>query len=178
MFTRHDYLDLGTFTMGLWTKKYAEILSIFDLPGLQEAMGAYVELESPGEDEDLLAASQDERNPDRAVMDAFQRLYTRIFITLWERDVLAAFIVLDDDDKIPESAQRQLDAMTEEVESYRSRKAAREQAPVAPVVVAENPVDVCVREFHELGSNAFKTKWLNNSKNRVHYEQAIEAGRI
>jgi hypothetical protein len=178
MFTRHDYLDLGTFTMGLWTKKYAEILSIFDLPRLQEAMGAYVELESPGEDEDLLAASQDERNPDRAVMDAFQRLYTRIFITLYDRGVLAPFIVLDDEDKIPEGAQQQLDTMIDEVESHRARKIARQQASVAPVVVTENPVDVCVREFHELGSNAFKTKWLNNAKNRVHYEVAIAAGRI
>ena len=117
MFTRHDYLDLGTFTMGLWTKKYAEILSIFDLPRLQEAMGAYVELESPGEDEDLIAASQDERNPDAAVMDAFQRLFTRIFITLYDRGVLAPFMVLED---IPDGAQRQLDAMVDEVESHPS----------------------------------------------------------
>jgi hypothetical protein len=135
-------------------------------------------LENADEDGELTAASQDPRNPDQAVMAAFIKLYTRIFITLWERGVLAAFIVLDDDDKIPVSAQRQLDAMADEVESYKTRKTARQQAPIATVVVAQNPVDVCVREFHELGSNAFKTKWLNNSKNRVYYEQAIEAGRI
>jgi len=47
-------------------------------------------------------------------------------------------------------------------------------APVAPI----DPVDVCVRDFHELGSNAFKTKWIANTKNRVFYELAIDRGRL
>jgi hypothetical protein len=175
MFTKHDFNDLGGFTIGLWAKKYKEILSIFDLQRLQESMHAFVELENADEDGELIAASEDERNPDAAVIAAFDRLYSRVFVTLYDRGVLAPFMVLEE---VPEGAQRQLDAMAGEVESHRARKAARQQAPVAPVVVAENPVDVCVREFHELGSNAFKTKWLNNSKNRMYYERAIEAGRI
>jgi hypothetical protein len=175
MFTEHDFNDLGGFTIGLWAKKYKEILSVFDLPRLQDSMQAFVELENADEDNELTTASQDTRNPDAAVMAAFDRLYTRVFVTLYDRGVLAPFIVVDD---VPEGAQRQLDAMTEEVESYRSRKDARQQAPVAPVVVAENPVDRCIQDFHEMGSNAFKAKYLSNTKNRGYYEAAIADGRI
>jgi hypothetical protein len=175
MFTENDFNDLGGFTIGLWAKKYKEILSVFDLPRLQDSMQAFVELENADEDGELTAAAQDARNPDAAVMAAFDRLYTRVFVTLYDRGVLAPFIVVDD---VPEGAQRQLDAMIDEVESYRSRKAARQQAPVAPVVIAENPVDRCIKDFHEMGSNAFKAKYLSNTKNRGYYEAAIEAGRI
>jgi hypothetical protein len=173
-FTNYDFQDLGAFTIGLWSKKYREILSIFDLPSLQAAMQAYVELESADEDGELAAAAQDENNPDAAVMAAFERLYSRIFVTLLDRGVLAHLIVVDE---IPEGAKRQLDAMVAEVESHRSTKTAVQQRLVTPTVV-EDPIAVCVREFHELGSNAFKIKWVTNMKNRPVYDAAVEACRI
>jgi hypothetical protein len=173
-FTIHDYNDLGSFTIGLWTKRHKEILSIFDLPRLQDAMQAFVELESADEDGELAAAAQDENNPDAAVMAAFERLYSRIFITLFDRGVLAHLIVVD---QIPEGAQRQLDAMVAEVESHRSTKTKVQQRPVTTTVV-EDPIAVCVRDFHELGSNAFKTKWVTNTRNRPTYDAAVEACRI
>jgi hypothetical protein len=171
-FTKHDFIDLGGFAIGLWSKKYAEILSIFDLPRLQESMQAYSELEGADAENDLAEASRNAHNPDAAVIDAFKRIYTRTFITLYDRDVLAPFIVVE---VIPDGAQQQLNAMADEVESYRRSKAAAQQTPVTPVVV-EDPVAVCVREFHEMGSNAFKTKYLNNYKNRPVYEAAIDRG--
>lgn len=174
MFTNRDFQDLGAFTTGLWSKKYKEALSLFDLPRLQEAMQAYVELESADEDGELVAAAQDETNPDSAVIRAFERLYTRIFITLYDRGVLSHIMVVDE---IPERAQRQLDAMVAEVESQRCAKVEVQQKPAAPVV-EENPVDVCVRDFHELGASAFKIKWVTNTKNRPVYERAVEACRI
>jgi hypothetical protein len=172
-FTKHDYNDLGGFTIGLWTKKHAELLSIFDLPRLQEAMSAFVELENVDDDGELVAASQDPVNPDRAVMDTFMLIYSRIFLKLWDRGVLEPIMVLEE---VPESAQEQLDSMVKEVEAHTQTNAAVQQAP-APVVV-EDPITTCVREYHEMGSSAFKTKWINNTKNRAHYEAAIDQGRI
>ena len=49
--------------------------------------------------------------------------------------------------------------------------------PVAPVV-HETPVETCVREFRELPSAAWKTKWLNNQNNRPVADQAVAEGRI
>jgi hypothetical protein len=46
--------------------------------------------------------------------------------------------------------------------------------PVGPPPA--DPVDVCVREFHEMGSRAFQAKYLNNSLNRKFYEAAIDRG--
>jgi hypothetical protein len=55
--------------------------------------------------------------------------------------------------------------------------AAVPQKPVAPVVT-ETPVETCVREFKEMPSQVWKTKWLNNRNNRPIADQAFAEGRI
>jgi hypothetical protein len=64
--------------------------------------------------------------------------------------------------------------MSARVEAARPATAAYVVPPPPPA----DPVDVCVKEFHELGSKAFQVKYLNNVHNRKFYEAAIAAGRI
>jgi hypothetical protein len=49
---------------------------------------------------------------------------------------------------------------------------------VAAPVVTETPIETCVREFREMPSQAWKTKWLNNRNNRPVADEAFASGRI
>ena len=121
----------------------------------------------------LLQELRDASNQDRdaqAVADVWLRAYNTTFITLFDRGLLAHLFVVDE---IPEAAQPQLDAMAAEVDAYNYVEPVAE-AP-APVVQID-PVTQCVTDFHEMGSNAFKVKYLTNQRNRPIYEACIDRG--
>jgi hypothetical protein len=108
-------------------------------------------------------------NPDRTFMEAVDLNYNRAFITLWDRGALTRLLITDE---LPAQAQRDLDRIAAAVEAA---------APVAEqeVVIPPGPIDpvaLCVKEFHEMASSAFKAKYLNNYKNRPAYEAAIDRG--
>jgi hypothetical protein len=123
-------------------------------------------------DPDILKAMDfNSENPDRTMMEAVEMSYNRAFITLFDRGALNRLLI---GDEIPEHAQRDMDRIQAAVETAKPVPLREVVVPVAP----GDPIDVCVREWHELGSDAFKKKYIDNRNNRVHYEAAIAAGKI
>jgi hypothetical protein len=165
---RDDLIDLGLFAAQQWERKHAELLSVFDLAGLRETMSAFTELEADGGA--IEQAMRDDVNPDMAILKACELAYSRAFITLYDRGALNRLLVVDE---IPASAQAQLDQMAREVES--AGPAPVVQSVAAPVVV-EDPISRCVRDWHELGSDAFRKKYISDTRNRKFYETAIDRG--
>jgi hypothetical protein len=172
MISREAFGDLSRFSADQWKKRNKELLSCFrdGEGGIWDVLAAYMSVEPT--DPDVLAAMDfSSENPDRTMMEAVEMSYNRAFITLFDRGALDRLLV---EGEMPEHAQRDMDRIQAAVE-------AAEPAPVQEVVVPAAPVDpieVCVREFHEMGSDAFKKKYLDNRNNRKHYEAAIVAGKI
>jgi hypothetical protein len=163
-----EIISYGHDLLGLWKKRNAEVLSCFDLNRLQDAMSAFADLEMGRSVlQELYRASEQPRDAE-AVAQKWVEIYNTIFVTLYDRGVLK-FVVED----VPAEAQSQLDRMADEVASYNPVET--EEEVVAPVVQVD-PVAQCVKEFHEMGSNQFRAKYLNNVKNRPIYELAVDRG--
>ena len=179
MITRECFIDLSNFMTGLWKKTNKELLSCFKdgEDGLFETLAAYTStnpvdpavakaMEYKSKNEDGTVA-----NPDRIFMEACELSLNRAFLTLWDRGALTRLLI---DEEIPEQAQRDLNRIVAAVEAAQPKPVVVQEVvvPVAPI----DPVEVCVREFHEMGSNAFKVKYLTNQRNRPIYEAAIDRG--
>lgn len=172
MISREAFGDLSRFSADLWKKKNKELLSCFrdGEAGVWDVLAAYLTTEPT--DPDILAAMDfNSDNPDWTMMTAVEMSYNRAFITLFDRGALNRLLI---EDEIPEHAQRDMDRIQAAVEAAKPAPFREVVVPAAPV----DPVDVCVREFHEMGSDAFKKKYLDNRNNRTHYEAAIAAGKI
>jgi hypothetical protein len=167
---RDDLIELGLFSAQQWERKFAELISVFDLAGLREAMGAFAELEAD-QCSEIEHAMKDQVNPDRAILEAYDLALSRAFLTLYDRGALNRLLVVEE---VPDSVQKQLDRMVKEVESAESVSVVQPATPV----VTEDPVEVCVRDWHEMGSDAFKKKYISDTRNRPYYEAAIAAGKI
>jgi hypothetical protein len=119
--------------------------------------------------QELAAASEQSRDAD-AVAAGWFKVYNESFIVLYERGVLDHLKVVDE---LPEAAKTQLGAMADDVVAYYPEP---EAEVAAPVTVQIDPVSLCAKEFHELGSSAFKKKYLDDRRNRPIYEAAIDRG--
>jgi hypothetical protein len=171
MISREAFGDLSRFSADQWKKRNKELLSCFrdGEGGIWDVIAAYMSTEPT--DPDILAAMDfNSENPDRTMIQAVELSYDRAFITLFDRGALNRLI----EDEIPEHAQRDMDRIQAAVEAAKPAPVQEVVVPAAPL----DPVDVCVREWHELGSGAFKKKYIDNRNNRVHYEAAISAGKI
>jgi hypothetical protein len=111
-----------------------------------------------------------------ALIEAFQRVLEFAFITLVEKGALRRLQLID---QYPPEAVAEYARMRRSIKTAEATPAApvAAPAPVAPVV-RETPVETCVREFRELPSAAWKTKWLNNQTNRPIADRAVAEGRI
>jgi len=166
MWSNREIIDYGRSLLASWKKKNAEILSCFELDKLQERMQAYADLEmGKAVLQELYAASEEDRSA------IWFKVYNESFIMLYERGVLAHLKVVDE---LPEAAKAQLGAMADDVDYYPEPEA----KVAAPVVVQIDPVTQCVTDFHEMGSSAFKKKYIDDTRNRPIYEAAIARGAL
>jgi hypothetical protein len=172
MISREAFGDLSRFTADQWKKKNKELLSCFrdGEGGIWDVISAYLTTE-PTDPDILKAMDCNGENPDRDMIEAVEMSYNRVFITLWDRGALNRLLI---EDEIPEHAQRDMDRIQAAVEAAKPAPLREVVVPAAPV----DPIELCVREFHEMGSDAFKKKYLDNRNHRVHYESAIAAGKI
>lgn len=51
-------------------------------------------------------------------------------------------------------------------------------APAAPVIASLTPLEQCAKDWKELGSTAFKKKYMDDSRMRVHFDAAQAQGLI
>jgi hypothetical protein len=93
------------------------------------------------------------------------------FVTLFERGALERLQVVE---TLPELAAEELSRLLK----YARVKAST--ASVAPQPAAPNvtPTEQCEKDFHDLGSSAFKTKYMANQNGRKTYEQTLAEGKI
>jgi hypothetical protein len=101
--------------------------------------------------------------------EALELSLDRAFLTLWDRGALASLMVVDEP---PARAQKQMDAIGARVDAAKPKPV----VPVVPPPTPVDPVEVCVRDWHELGMQKFKAKYMNDTRMRVHYETAIDRG--
>jgi hypothetical protein len=171
-----------------WRMRNKELLSCFDAEKLFERIHAHNDLQpdedfgvllktriiygEPGRRNAMVAAiSELGPNQEELVERGIELSFDKAFITLWDRGALHPLLVVDE---VPARAQQNLDVMAARVEAARPAPKAQAVMPSPPA----DPVDVCVKDFHEMGSKAFQAKYLSNTNNRRFYEAAIDRGLI
>jgi hypothetical protein len=181
---RQDILDFGRMGIKKWEKKNAELLSCYDSKKLREIMGTFSELESDVNPvRDLLNepgfGDLSENKQIRAAISAIDHSFNVIFNTLFSRGALDRLLVVSE---TTDEAEQQVERIREEIADYEQEQHDRQQQAAAiaaaPVEVVEDPHDVCVRDFHEMGSAAFKAKYISNQSMRQVYENVVAAGRV
>jgi hypothetical protein len=180
---RQDIADASVISGKRWIKDKAEALACYDkkIFGLMED---YTELElkkgfveaamnQPG------FLDLDFGKQFSTLLAAFYHSFNAVFIELFDRGVLDRHLAVRE---VTDEAEEQVGRMREEVAAYEAnRRALLQQAEaiaVQPELAIVDPVDQCVQDFHQMGSPAFKAKYLNNQHGREHYNAAISAGRI
>jgi hypothetical protein len=154
---------------------YGNLLSCFTLQGefgLWKTLETY--MRTKGLVPEVLEAIED--GDEAAYMKAIFRSQQRAFHDLYTKGAIYRLMIVD---ALPRAAIDEWLQMEKSVVGATAPNAAPApaQAPVVPVV-AETPIEACVREFKEMPSQAWKTKWLNNRNNRPIADQAFEEGRI
>lgn len=189
MITQKRFLAIIQSASEAWRKDRKELLSCFDSEKLWEVLHAYIDLE-PDSDLAEFTKSLDFGEPSkRAIMravisesgpnqeilleNAIQLAIDRAFLTLFDRGALKKLFVVDEEN-LPARAQRDMDRIVANVEAAKPKAVVQVVPPAPPA----DPIDVCVKDFHELGSKEFLAKYLSNVHGRKHYEAAIDAGRI
>jgi hypothetical protein len=168
-----------------WRSKNKELFSCFDQDKLWERIGAFTDLEPDadfgkvlksltyGEStrRNVMVAAISEMGPDQGELlaNALELSLDRAFLTLYDRGALTSLLVLDE---IPQRAQRDLDRIAARVEAAKPKPVVQVAAAPAPV----DPVAQCVEDFHEMGMQKFKAKYMNDTRMRIHYETAIDRG--
>jgi len=182
--SRQDLVDLGQVGIKKWERKNAELLSCYDSAKLRSLMGTFSELESNiNPVRDLLNEQGFSDLPENqqftAVIRAIEHSFNIIFLILFDRSALDRLLAVDE---TTTESEQQVERMREEVAEYESNQRARQQEAAAnaaePEPIVEDPHDVCVRDFHNLGSAAFRAKYISNTANRHIYEACVSQGRI
>jgi hypothetical protein len=170
-----------------WRDRNRELFSCFDADGLWERIAAFNDLEPDvdfgkvlksltyGEPNkrNVMVVAISEMGPDEEEMlaNALELSLDRAFITLFDRGALSSLFVLDE---IPARAQKAMDRIAARVEAAKPKPKVQVAPPPPPV----DPVAQCVKDFHELGMQAFKHKYMDDTRNRIFYETAIDRGLI
>ena len=168
-----------------WRTSRKEIFSCFDGDRLWERIHAFNDLEPDADFEKVLksitygepnkrnvvAVAISEMGADEGEMlaEALELSLDRAFLTLYERGALNSLLVVGE---IPARAQKQMDAIAARVGAAKPKPVVQ----VAPPPTPEDPVEVCIRDWRELGMQKFKAKYMNDTRMRVHYETAIDRG--
>ena len=188
MISQKRFVQIVTSASEQWRSKNRELFSCFDTEKLWERIHAFVDLEP---DTDLgnftksldfgevsmksimRAAISEELFPDREerLAAAIELALDRAFLTLFDRGALSSLLVLEE---IPPRGQKAMDRIASRVEAAKPTPKVQVAPPPQPV----DPVAQCVKDFHELGMQAFKQKYMNDTRNRIFYETAIDRGLI
>jgi hypothetical protein len=163
-------------------KDFSNVLSCYDTPRLRDLMQTLQQLEDVDYLRDVCSqpgfSQQSKDDQLDAVARAARQSFEKIFITLLDRGSLHRLLVAEPTDE----AEAEVVRMRQEVRQYESEQRELQQQAAAiaaePEPVVEDPHDVCVREFHNLGSGAFKAKYISNNNYRHIYETCVSQGRI
>jgi hypothetical protein len=170
-----------------WRTNRREIFSCFDADKLWERVRAFNDLEPDADFEkalksitygepnkrNVMVVAISEMGPDEGetLAEALELSLDRAFLTLWDRGALNSLLVVGE---IPARAQREMDRIAARVKAAKPEP----KIQVAPPRVQVDPIDQCVKDFHEMGMQAFKRKYMDDTRGRVHYEAAIDRGLI
>jgi hypothetical protein len=173
-FTRQDISRIAERGATEFRSNGMNLISCFS--PLEEEFGLYATLsnfiQTKGALTDEIAeAIQD--GDEVALTRTFVRAMEYSFITLYEKNALTRLQLVED---LPAEAMAEYLRMKRSVGT--SAAPAAVQAPSAPAVVVELPIEACVREFKEMPSQRWKAKWLDNRNNRPIADQAVTEGRI
>jgi hypothetical protein len=178
-FTRADIERIAARGAEQFRDRAMNLISCFG--PLEGEFGLYSSLSNFIQTKGALTAEINEAVQDGDEVDlvqAFTRAMEFAFVTLYEKKRALARLQLVEN--LPAEAMVEYVRMRQSVANFINPVVAAPvvtKAPVAPVVV-ETPVEICVREFKELPSQAWKIKWLTNMKNRPIADQAFAEGRI
>ncbi len=152
---------------------YRNIFSCFELEGpeaLWETISLYIRRKN------LLTAAMEavKRGDPSAYAWELQQALKRAFVELMKRGALDRIKIVDE---YPAEAEADMVAIQRSLQPEPAPEVEQESAAaVAPVVV--NPIDQCVADWKALGSSAFKSKWMTNTKNRPTFDQAVAQGQL
>jgi hypothetical protein len=172
---RQDLIDFGRMGIQQFEKKNAELLSCFDVNKLRQQMATFSELETKVNPvRDALQEPDFNELPEGGtggqfdvVCRALEHSFNVIFLMLFDRQALRLVV-----DEVTEEADNQVERMRNAVAQYEAEKRARQQqaaeveAELAAIPVPVDPIDQVVHDWHNLGSTAFKAKWIDHSGNK------------
>jgi hypothetical protein len=178
-FNRNDLIRIADQGASNFRSDALNLLSCYELEGefgLYAALSNYITTKNPMTTE-INTAVQD--GDEVGLAQAFQRAMEFAFVTLLEKGALTRLQLVE---KWPAEAIAEYERIRRSVVSVAAAAPApaasvAAAAPVVPVV-RETPIETCAREFKELPSRAWKTKWLDDQRNRPTTEQAVAEGRI
>jgi hypothetical protein len=152
------------------------LLSCYELEGefgLYSTLGNFIQTKNAMTAEIAEAVADGD---EIALVDAFRRAMENAFTNLVQKGALKRLQLVEN---WPAEADAEYERMRRSASATLATNAVpvAAKAPVAPVV-RETPVETCAREFRELPSNAWKSKWLNDQRNRPIADQAVAEGRI
>jgi hypothetical protein len=174
-FGQGEAIRLGEQAAQSFLQTYGNLLSCFELQG-EFALWNTLEtfMRTKGLLPEVLEAVED---GDRtAYVRGLVRSQEKAFAELYSKGAIHRLLLVD---ALPREAMNEWLRMEQSVRALEPQSVApvAAKAPVAPVVV-ETPIEACVREFREMPSQAWKTKWLTNMKNRPTADRAFAEGRI
>lgn len=175
-FAKQDILRIAERGASDFRSDGMNLLSCYELDG---EFGLYSTLSNYIQTKKAMTAEINEAVVDGdevALIQAFRRAMELSFVTLVEKNALKRIQLVE---SWPPEATAEYARMRRSVVAPKVADAPPVAAtvPVEPVV-RETPIETCCREFRELSSSAWKTKWLKNRNNRSIADQAVAEGRI
>lgn len=92
------------------------------------------------------------------------------FAALFQKGALERLMVVE---RLPDLAAEELSKLLK----Y-ARAKSSSVAPVVPQPVALAPTEQCAQDFKDLGSSAFRSKYISNQNGKKIYERALAEGKI
>ncbi len=181
--SRREILDEVFGEIRKCEKDFSNVLSCYDAQPLRDLMQTLQQLENVDCIRDVCSqpgfGEQSKDDQLDSIGKAARQSFEKIFILLFDRGALDRLLVVDE---TTDEAEAEVVRMRNEVRVYEANQRELQQQVAAieaePESVIEDPHNVCVREFHNLGSAAFKAKYLSNQHNRAVYEKCVSQGRL
>jgi hypothetical protein len=174
-FTQTDIVKLSERAASQWRDEFSNLLSCFELSGefgLWAVLQTYYQ--SKGLSEAVSEAIED--GDENGFVKAMFWTQCAAFADLYEkRNALLRIQLVED---LPAAAAIEYARLRQHAGTATTMTAPAVVRTVAAPIVTESPIETCVREFKEMPSQAWKTKWLNNRNNRPVADRAFAEGRI
>jgi len=172
--TSSDITKLSEAAADAFQREYVELFSAFDVEQLGQTLATYLQVKGFSDLEKLnqAAASGDCAEFSSLMIGEIGKAFYNLLRN--PNSILKKIQLVPD---FPAEARVDLSRLSRSVEATQRPEPEPVAAPVAPAPPID-PIDQVVDDWKNLGSAAFKTKYMSNQRNRPLYDRAVREGRL